>query len=148
MPEAWRSWTCPLEAELAARDDDRAAADLDLFDPVALACDAGVQGRRPLDLDALRNLDLVPEADPAVPDEMEREWACGRPRRRILGDAVDRGEHSRLPARAGSGEAVHPRFGHAREGGEVGLQPRDLLFRRHRDIHVRGPEVVDLDRQR
>ena len=54
---------------------------------VGAAVDARVQRRRPADLGALRDLDLVAERDPPVPREVERERAGRRAGGRILGDA-------------------------------------------------------------
>jgi len=49
------------------------------------------------------DLDLVAEADPAVAREMDGQPAGGRAAGRILGDAVRRCEHPRLPAPSGAG---------------------------------------------
>ena len=87
-----------LEAELAAGDDDRGAADLDPLDLLGGAVDPGVERARAADLDALGDLDLLAEGDAAVPGEVDGERAGGRARGRILGHAVRRGEHARLPA--------------------------------------------------
>ena len=92
------------EAELAARHDDGRAADLE--PPPVGEPATRVQRRRPPELDALVDLDLVAEADPSVPGEMERERPGGRAGRRILGDAVGRDEDARLPALAVAREAV------------------------------------------
>src|SRR5213593_1637284 len=105
LPENDRS----LEAELAPRDDDGRAADLDAVDAVALADHARVQRRRPADLRALRDLDLVAEADSPVAREMDGERPGGGARRGILRYAVRGSEHARLPARAGDREAVDAR---------------------------------------
>src|SRR5207237_7869558 len=96
-----RSPRAGSKPKLAARDDDGGAADLDLL---RRARD-GEQGRRSTDLRALVDLDLVAEADPAVPGEMERERPGGRARRRILADPVGRDEDARLPAVAVAGKA-------------------------------------------
>src|SRR5438874_10508573 len=55
---------CSGNAELAARDDLRAAADEDALDPLRRALDARVERRRAAELDALRDLDLVAAPDP------------------------------------------------------------------------------------
>ena len=70
-----------------------------------------VERRRPPDLDALVDLDLVAELDPAVPGEVERERPRGRAGRRILGNAVRGDEDARLPALAVAREAARCRTG-------------------------------------
>ena len=49
--------------------------------------DTRVERRRPADLGALRDLDLVAERDPAVAREVQRERPCGRAGRRVLVNA-------------------------------------------------------------
>ena len=66
------------QPELAARDNDRRTADLDLV----LRARVRVERRRPVDLRALVDLDLLPELRPAVPREMERDRPGGRAGRR------------------------------------------------------------------
>src|SRR6266849_6426868 len=88
------------ETELAARDDDGRAADLDALDRLGGAVDACVERGRPANLGALRDLDLVAESDAAVPGEVKRERARGRAGRRVFGDPERRAEHPRLPTRA------------------------------------------------
>ena len=78
-PSAGSTTDALSEAELAARDDDRRAADLDALDSVRRAVDARVQLRRPADLGALLDLDLVAERDPPVAREVERERPAAEP---------------------------------------------------------------------
>src|SRR6266545_1871315 len=80
-------------AELAAGDDDGRARDLDPFDPVGRALRARVQPRRPADLLALADLDLLAERDPAVTRQVNGERARGRSGGRVLDDADRRREH-------------------------------------------------------
>src|SRR6185437_6653340 len=87
-----------LEAELAARDEDGRAPDLDAIDTLAFALDGRIERRRPLDLGALADLDLLAEGDAPVPGEVDRERPGGRSRRGVLVHAVVRREHPRLPA--------------------------------------------------
>src|SRR5262249_59052668 len=91
--------TVPLgEPDLAARDDDRAAADLDTLDLGGGAGRTRVEPRGSPHLDALLDLDLLPGFDPTVTQEMHRERACGGAGRRILEHAARRREHPCLPA--------------------------------------------------
>ena len=90
--------------ELAARDDHRRAADPHALDPVGRALDVGVEPRRPPELDALHDLDLLAEPDPAVAGEVdgERARAPSRspdPRRRRPTGANIR-DFQRAPSRA------------------------------------------------
>src|SRR5918996_4502912 len=66
LDEAIGATTARLEAEFAARDDDRRAADLDLLDPLRGALDPRVERARAAELLALADLDLLPELDAAV----------------------------------------------------------------------------------
>src|SRR5262249_22146196 len=84
----------PAEPELAARDDDRAAADLDALDRAGTAVGRRVQLRGPPQLDPLQDLDLRPPLDEPVPAEVAYERTRCRPRRRVLGDAAARSEHA------------------------------------------------------
>src|SRR5450759_3680306 len=95
-----------LDAELAARDDDSAAADLDALDRVRRAVDACVERREAADLRALGDLYLVAERDASVSREVQRERPCGGAGRRILGHAEPRSEHPRLPGQPVACEAV------------------------------------------
>ena len=110
-----RDASCPLHArpddddarhkpELAARDDDRRAADLDSPPASGRPRRASTAARSPRPGD----LDLVAEPDPSVPGEVERERPRGRAGRRILGDPVRRDEDARLPALAVAREAAVP----------------------------------------
>ena len=72
-----------------------------------VALDARVERRRAPDLDALRDLDLLAERDAAVAGEMHGERPRRRAGRGVLGHAVGRREHARLPAGAVAREAVH-----------------------------------------
>src|SRR5713226_3058211 len=110
------------ETELAARDDDGRAADLNALDRLRGALDSCVERRGAADLRALRDLDLVPERDAAVAREMQRERAGGRSGRGILRHAEPRPEHARLPAQAVLGEAVHTVRADRSEPLLVGLQ--------------------------
>ena len=92
------------EAELAARDDDRGAADEHALDPLGAALGPRVERRGPADLGALRDLDLLAERDPAVAGEVDRR--AGRrpirspgPRRRRA-PARTCASSSRRPSRA------------------------------------------------
>src|ERR1051325_2829680 len=134
-----------LEAELAARDDDRRAAHLDAVDAIALPIDAREELRRASDLDSLSDLDLLAEADPPVPREVHRERTGRGTRRGILGNSVRGREHPRLPLRARSGKAVHTRGREATER-RVRHEPRNLVLAPERDVHMRRAEVVELDR--
>ena len=69
-----------LEPELAARDGDGLAADLDAVDQPATALGARVERRGPPDRGALRDRDLVAPGDPAVAREVARERAGGSSR--------------------------------------------------------------------
>ena len=127
-----------IQAELATRDDDRAAADLDPLDRVPAAVRGREEPRGTPDLDSLLHLDLRAPVDEPVPAEMTRERAGRGTRRRILGDAVRRGEHPHLPRGARAGEAV----GHhseVRERREVRPQRRDLVLRAEPDEVCRTP---------
>src|SRR6266496_2527742 len=83
--------------ELAAREDDRAAADLDALDLVRRALGLRVKRRRAVDLGALRDLDLVAPADLAMTRQVHRQRPGSRAGSRVLRDPAE-AEHSRLPA--------------------------------------------------
>src|SRR5919106_6050087 len=134
LDEAIGATTARLEAEFAARDDDRRAADLDLLDPLRGALDPRVERARAPELLALADLDLLPELDAAVAGEVDGERPRGGARGGVLRHAVGRGEHARLPAGAGAREAVHAHdAGQPGEGGEVGLERGDCLLARQPD---------------
>src|ERR1035437_6851178 len=76
--------TAASNTELAARDDDGAASDLDALDRVRRAVDACVERRGAADLRTLRDLDLVTERDAPVSREEQRERPRGGAGRRIL----------------------------------------------------------------
>src|SRR5205823_3583919 len=101
-------------------------ADLDALDRVRASVDAREKCRRPSDLGALRDLDLVAEGDPPVTGEMEGERSRGRAGGRILRNPTARREHSRLPASAGAREAVDPQIRRQLEPSQVGPHPRNL----------------------
>src|SRR5919204_2925597 len=86
-----------LQPELASRDDDGRAADFHTVDPVALAERGRVERRRPADLRALGDRDLVAESRSPVACEVDCERARRRPGRRIFRDAAPRSERARLP---------------------------------------------------
>ena len=71
-----------------------------------------------------------------------RRARCG-----VLGDAVVRGEHARLPPRAVAREAVDAVASSRRERDDIGLQRRDLLRRAELDVDVPRAVVVALDRK-
>src|ERR1700690_4290597 len=69
--------------ELPARDDDGRTPDRHPRDLVVFALRAGVQDGRAAHLRALADLDLLAEADPAVPGQVHRQRAGRRPGSRI-----------------------------------------------------------------
>src|SRR5437763_2636998 len=133
------------KAKLAAGDDHGRAADLDALDPLRGPVGAREEGRRPADLGALGDLDLVAEADPPVPRQVQRERSGRRTGRWVLRDPAPGGEHPRLPPRPGAGEAVDAEIRRQLERPQVGPEPRHLLRRAKRYIDVPHPVVIELD---
>ena len=134
-----------LEAELAARDDDRAAAAVHALDLAARALGAGEERRRTPDLDALRDLDPLAPLDEPVPAEVARDRPGGRAGRGILADAARTcASSSALPSPRSSSRRDAERRDRRRLGRER-LRPRR---RSQRDDDVRRAVVVELDRQR
>jgi phage tail protein X len=78
------SETLRSQPELTSRDDHGRSTYLDSLDALGAAVHARIEGRRSADLDALGDLDLLAEWNPAVPREMERERAGRRAGRRVL----------------------------------------------------------------
>src|SRR5205085_12548921 len=123
-----------LEPELAARDNDCGAADLDLRRRRVTALDAGIELRRTPNLLALANLDLLAPLQPSMPNEMQRERSRRGARRGVFRDAAVRREHARLPLRSGAGEAVDAdRVWQLREPSHVRPQCSNLLLRAEAD---------------
>ena len=98
------------------------AADEDALDPLGRAVDARVERRGPADLDALVDLDLLAEPDPAVARQVDGERPRRRAGRRILVDAVRRARTRASSSRpAVAGEAVDAgRRQHARAPAKSG----------------------------
>src|SRR6185295_849751 len=136
-----------LKAELAARDDDRGAADLDALDLLRCAVHPDEELGRTADLRALRHLDFYAGLDATVPHEVDAERSARRPGRGILVDAARRREHPCLPVRSRTGEAVDPELRQASERTEVGLEGRDLFLAAELKEDVMRSEVVYLDGQ-
>jgi uncharacterized protein (TIRG00374 family) len=134
------------DPEMALGHDQGRAADLYRIDPVALAGDRRVQHRRPADLRALADLDLLAEPDPAVPGQVDGQRARGRAGGRILGYADRRVEHPGLPRAAAAREAVraHLQVG---KGGEVRPDRGDRVLAGQLDVNERRAVTVQLDRQ-
>src|SRR5207244_1551959 len=123
-------------------------ADLDPLDLIGRALDTRVERRRPVDLRALRDLDLLTEGDAPMPGEVKRERPRRRAGRRILGNAAAGNEHPRLPAPAGAGDAVDAEhFAEVEDARQVRPQRRHLVLRAEADVDVLEAVVVDLDRQ-
>ena len=81
---------------------------VDALERVAVAVGLREERRGPVDLGALRDLDLLAEGDPAVAGEVHRERAGRRAgRRRPRRRRASGREHARLPAGAVAGEAIH-----------------------------------------
>src|SRR5262249_33649893 len=132
----------------AAADDHRRAGDLDPLDVVPGAVGAGVEDGRPAELLALADDDLLAEPDPPVAAEVDRERAGGGARGRVLGNAVGRGGHPRLPARARAGEAVGAYWrADLCQRRHVGAQRRNRLLALELDVDVEGAVLVGLDRE-
>ena len=74
----------PLEAELAARDDDRSAAAQHALDPFVAAVGPREERRRSADLDSLRDLDPLAPLREAVSTRMTCDRTRRRPGRRVL----------------------------------------------------------------
>ena len=134
------------DPEPALGDDQGRAADLDGADPVALAGDRRIQHRRPADLRALADLDLLAEPDPAVTGQVDGQRARGRAGGRVLRYADGRVEHPRLPRAAAAREAVraHLQFG---QGGQVRPERGDGFLAGQLDVDVRRAVAVELYRQ-
>src|SRR5206468_5955088 len=131
---------------LAACDRHRRAADLYALDAIRRAVDACKERRRPTDLRALGDLDLVAEGDPAVTREMQGQRAGGRARGRILRDSTARREHPRLPPRTGTREAVDPEIRRKLVPRHVVTNLLNLLLRPNRLEIVRRVVVLESDR--
>ena len=84
-----------LQAELAAGDDHRGAADLDPLDRALEPSTRAYSLRRAADLGSLRDLDLLAEGDRTVAREVQRERSGRGAGRRILVDA-DAGANIRV----------------------------------------------------
>ncbi len=124
------------------------AAHLDPLDLLRASVHARVERRRPADLDALGDLDLVAEGDPPVPRDVERERPRGRARRRVLCDRTAGHEHPRLPPGPRACDRVDAeQLVVVGQPPEVGLQRRHLLLGAQRDEHVVQSVVVHLDRE-
>ncbi len=135
------------DRDLASPHHDRAPADLDDRDRVALAHRTREERAWPAHLGALRDLDLLAPRDAPVPGEVHGEWARCRPGGRVFGRAQRRREHARLHTRAARKEAAHA-FGHyLGKPSEVGPERCDLLGRRKRHVDVLHAVVVLLDRE-
>jgi hypothetical protein len=93
------------------------------------------------------DFDLLAEGDAAVSRQVQRQWPGGRAGGRVLGDAVGGGEHARLPARAGPGDAADADVGQLAERGHVRLQRRNRLLAGEHEEDVPRPVAVGLDRK-
>src|SRR4029079_2873266 len=108
------------QGELPPRAEDGGAADLDPLELLGRAVRPREERRGPADFDALRDLDLLAEADAPVSGEVNGARPGRRARGRILGDAPARREHAGAPLRSLACEAVdaeHP--GHVEPRADV-----------------------------
>src|SRR5262249_19162375 len=137
------------QPELAPRDDHGAAADLDSLELAGRAVGPGVQRGRAADLNALRDLDLLAEADSAVTGEVDGQRPRGRAGGRVLHDSGARSEHSRLPTAAGPREAVHADEAarNVQQRVEVRAKGSHLVLGPEPDVDEPRSVLVDLDRQ-
>ncbi len=69
----------PLKRKLAVRDDHRRPADRHPLDLAVPAVYLRVQGRGPVDLGALGDLDLLPKFDQPVPEQVHGQGAGRSP---------------------------------------------------------------------
>src|SRR5579884_1716508 len=131
----------------ALGDDLGVAADLHRLDPLAVAGDLRVQQRRPVQLPALADLDLLPESDLAMAGQVNCERPGCRAGGWILGHAPGGEEHAGLPRVPATGEAAHgdAEIGEARH---VGTQLADSALAWQPDEDVDRAVAVGLDRQR
>ena len=133
--------------ELAARDGDGRAADLDRLDRVAGARRPRVERRGPADLRALLDLDLLAPRDEPVPAEVARERARRRAGRGVLADAVERARTSASSSSSPSPRRSAPTRSSSASAPMSGLSAATSSFDGQRDVGVPDAVVVDLDRQ-
>ena len=82
-----------------------------------------------------------------MPGEVRGQRSGGGPRRGVLPEPLDRGEHAQLPAPARTGEHVRADEAELRQRAEVRRERCDLLLAPKRDEDVLGAVVVQLERQ-